>query len=270
MNSYQMIPKIIHYCWFGGTELPDLAIKCIESWKKYCPDYKILRWDESNYDIKKNRYMLEAYQNKKWGFVPDYARLDIIYSYGGIYLDTDVELIKSLDDLLYYDAFAGMERLGVVNFGLGFGASKGNSIIKILLDDYDKLKFIRSDGTLNLIPSPQIQTRKLKSLGLIEANINQKIETLQIFSTEYFCPIDYATNVMKRTQNTYSIHHYAASWHTPLQAKFRNLKQRLDRKRIPMGIQRIICFPLRLALAFETGEIRQIIYNKKKNLFHSD
>ena len=103
-----MIPKKIHYCWFGGNPLPELAIRCIESWKKYCPDYEIIRWDESNYDVTKNKYMYQAYENKRWGFVPDYARLDIIYNYGGIYLDTDVELLNSLDDLLDQKCFLGI------------------------------------------------------------------------------------------------------------------------------------------------------------------
>ena len=102
-----MIPKIIHYCWFGGAELPEKDRKCIESWKKFCPDYQIIEWNENNYDVTKNTYMYQAYQAKKWGFVPDYARLDIIYQHGGIYLDTDVELVKNLDSLLENDAFMG-------------------------------------------------------------------------------------------------------------------------------------------------------------------
>ena len=128
-----MIPKIIHYCWFGGNEIPENDKKCIESWKKYCPDYKIIRWDESNYDYKKNSYMREAYEAKKWGFVPDYARLDIIYNYGGIYLDTDVELLKSLDEILDCEGFFGFESENLVNLGLGFGAVKGNEIIRDMM-----------------------------------------------------------------------------------------------------------------------------------------
>ena len=117
-----MIPKKIHYCWIGGNPLPELAIKCIESWKKYCPDYEIIEWNEKNYDFRKNQFMREAYDEKKWGFVPDYARLDIIYEHGGIYLDTDVEIIKPLDSLLKEQGFAGMEQPGIVALGLGFGA----------------------------------------------------------------------------------------------------------------------------------------------------
>ena len=106
-----MIPKKIHYCWVGGNSKPPLVKKCIQSWKKYCPDYEIIEWNESNYDISKNIYMKQAYEAKKWAFVTDYMRLDIIYEHGGIYLDTDVELIKNIDDLLSNEAFAGIESI---------------------------------------------------------------------------------------------------------------------------------------------------------------
>ena len=126
-----MIPKIIHYCWFGGNELPESVRKCIESWKKYCPDFVIKEWNESNYDVTKLPFMKDAYEAKKYAFVSDYARLDIIYQHGGIYLDTDVELIKPLDDrLLDTTCFMGMETPGTVATGLGFGAIKGHSFIK--------------------------------------------------------------------------------------------------------------------------------------------
>ena len=127
-----MIPKKIHYCWFGNNPLPEKDRKCIESWKKYCPNYEIIRHDENNYDISKNKYMKQAYESKKWGFVPDYARLDIIYNEGGIYLDTDVELTKNLDELLKYDAYMGFEDDIHVSPGLGFGAIKHHEGIKKL------------------------------------------------------------------------------------------------------------------------------------------
>ena len=145
-----MIPKKIHYCWFGGNPLPELAQKCIASWKKYCPDYEIIEWNETNYDITKNNYMNQAYENKRWGFVPDYARLDIIYTHGGIYLDTDVELIKPIDELLTLKAFAGVEQNSeYVALGLGFGAEKEHPTIKALRDYYDTLSFVEN-GELGL------------------------------------------------------------------------------------------------------------------------
>ena len=131
------IPKVIHYCWFGKGEMPKLAKKCIKSWKKYCPDYEIICHNEDNFDCFQNRYMSEAYQAKKWAFVSDYARLKIIYDNGGIYLDTDVEIIKPIDDLLRNKGFMGFDEKGIVATGLGFGAEKGNEIIGEFLKDYN-------------------------------------------------------------------------------------------------------------------------------------
>lgn len=209
-----MINKVIHYCWFGDKPLTKLAIKCINSWKKYCPDYKIIRWDESNYNIHKNKYMEQAYDNKKWGFVPDYARLDIIYNHGGIYLDTDVELIKNLDELLKYNGYAGFEG-NYVNLGLGFGAEKNNWIIKKMLNHYNNLLFENNDGGLNLTPSPKLQTEVLLNLGLNKTKKIQYIDNnFVILPKDYLCPIDIDTGKNNITSNTLSIHHYAASWTT--------------------------------------------------------
>lgn len=127
-----MIPKKIHYCWFGRNPLPELAVRCIESWKKYCPDYEIIEWNEDNYDINKISYVKEAYQARKWAFVTDYVRLDVVNQYGGIYLDTDVELLKSLDPLLKYKSFFGMEEGKFIATGLGFGAEKGTKILVLV------------------------------------------------------------------------------------------------------------------------------------------
>lgn len=207
-----MIPKIIHYCWFGGAPLPPLAEKCIASWKKHCPDYEIKEWNETNYDISKNIYMKQAYENKKYGFVPDYARLDIIYNNGGVYLDTDVELIKQIDDLLCCEAFAGIENSSEkVALGLGFGAEKGATIIKELRDCYDNLLFVEN-GEMNLTPAPVINTAFLKEKGYVYSKEKHTFESLTIFPSEYFCPTDMKTGKINITKNTYSIHHYAASW----------------------------------------------------------
>ena len=138
-----MIPKVIHYCWFGGQPLPESALKCIESLRRFCPDYEIKQWSEENYDVNKIQYIKEAYQEKKFAFVTDVARLDIIYSEGGIYLDTDVELIKSLDELLYNSLYLGMERAGRVNTGLGFGAEVNHPIVRDNLELYTDISFFR-------------------------------------------------------------------------------------------------------------------------------
>ncbi|MCL2080570.1 MAG: glycosyl transferase [Oscillospiraceae bacterium] len=213
-----MIPKTIHYCWFGGSPFPPLVERCMASWKKHCPGWEIIEWNESNYDVTKNEYMREAHTAKKWGFVPDYARLDIVYSHGGIYLDTDVELLKNLDALLTNKAFMGLEDKKYVAIGLGFGAVKGHETIKALRDCYDSMRFINDDGSYNMLPSPAIQTECLRKVGgghkkAIKSNKIQTIADITIYPAEYFAPKHWIVQKTNITPNTYSIHHYAASWH---------------------------------------------------------
>ena len=224
------IPKIIHYCWFGGNPIPEKDQACIESWKKFCPDYTIMEWNESNYDISKNRYMKEAYDAKKWGFVPDYARLDIVYTNGGIYLDTDVEIIRNLDSLLADDAFMGFEDGKFVALGLGFGATKGNEHIKKMRNVYGGVSFINPDGSFNTLPSPHYTTDYLSDKGLKQNNTFQKIEGIAIYPKEYFCPRDYYTGAMSLTENSYTIHHYNASWLSDQEKKSYTRKLRLIEK----------------------------------------
>ena len=207
----QKISKKIHFLWFGNNPLPESVKKCVESWEKYCPDYEIIRWDETNYDYKKHPYMYEAYKAKKWSFVSDYARLDIIYQYGGIYLDTDVVLIRSLDGMLGYNAFMGFENT-YVNLGLGFGAKAGIKEIKELRDAYDKVSFINSDGSLNLKPITRYTNEYLEARGLVADGTRQTIGNIEVFPVEFFCPKDYYTRECRITENTYSIHHYDSSW----------------------------------------------------------
>jgi mannosyltransferase OCH1-like enzyme len=211
-GEYPKIPKKIHYCWFGGNPIPVHLQKFIESWSKFCPDYEIIKWEESNYDINKNRYMKQAYEAKKWGFVPDYARLDIIYNFGGIYLDTDVEIVKPLDDLLYDEMFCGFESKSHIAFGLGFGAVMEHPILKSMMEQYDKLNFLNEDGSLNLTASPQYQSEILSQYGFKLNNEYQNINGVAVYPTEVFCPINILKCVKYFTMNTHSIHHYEASW----------------------------------------------------------
>ena len=142
------IPKIIHYCWFGGKPKPELAEKCIKSWKKHCPDYEIREWNEDNYDLAAAPlYVRQAYEAKKWAFVTDYVRLQVVYECGGIYLDTDVELKKNLDSLLGYSAYFGFEDGKWIATGLGFGAEQGTPILQELMDDYRDIPFLLEDGS---------------------------------------------------------------------------------------------------------------------------
>lgn len=216
------IPKIIHYCWFGRGPIPEHDRACIESWREQCPDYDIIEWNEQNYDVTKIPYMNEAYQSKRWGFVPDYARMDIIYQYGGIYLDTDVEIIRSLDDLLELEGFAGIEK-GTHNIalGLGFGAEKGHPLLKELCDVYLSKHFVDSAGNLDLTPNPRIMTEYINQAypGVLRNKKTEIRDGFVVFPTEYFCPQDYETGKTEITDKTYSIHHYHASWQTQEEKK---------------------------------------------------
>lgn len=222
-----MIPKVIHYCWFGGNPLPELAVKCIESWKKYCPDYEIIEWNESNYDITKHPFIKKAYEYKKWAFVSDYARIDIINAHGGIYLDTDVELLSNLDRFLEYDFFAGFESEKYVAFGLGFGSVCQQPILMDILKVYDNIEFPDDNMSLFSISCPRIQTEALQRYGLVCNNQNQSLDGCQIFSSEYFCPISFDTGIMRITDKTVSIHHYNASWFSSSEKKLYKFKQKL-------------------------------------------
>ena len=226
-----MIPKIIHYCWVGGNPLPESAKKCIQSWKKYCPDYEIIEWNESNYDFTKNEYMKEALEAKKWGFVPDYARLDIIYRYGGIYLDTDVEIVKSFDELLKYEGFLGFETNEYINLGQGFGAESNNSVIKALLDSYETKHFVESDGTLNMTASPELNTDVLERMGLKRNGNRQSLMGIEVFPSEFFCPKSLNDGVVRKTKNTFSIHHFDASWFTKEQQLKKELRWKEKKKK---------------------------------------
>lgn len=206
------IPKKIHYCWFGKNPIPKELQMCIDSWYNKCPDYEIIRWDENNYDITKNQYMREAYQCEKWGFVPDYARLDIIYNHGGIYLDTDVELLDRLDKFLTDDMFCGFSGELNISFGLGFGAIKNHGLIKELRDFYDDKCFKTSTGKLNLYQCTWYQHPVLKSYGFSLRNRYQNINQVAIYPSEVFSPLSLVGERNDFTEHTVSIHHGNGSW----------------------------------------------------------
>lgn len=206
------IPKVIHYCWFGKGKMPALSEKCIKSWKKYCPDYKIVCWNEDNFDINQNKYAKEAYMCGKWAFVSDYVRLKVLYEEGGIYLDTDVELIKPLDKLIEENGFMGFDDNGLISTGLGFACEKGNELVLKLLQDYDDISFILPDGTYDTTPCPDRNTKILINLGMDIKNKDQIFMGMHILPEDYLCPMKYYTGKKIITKNTYSIHHFCASW----------------------------------------------------------
>lgn len=212
-----MIPRKIHYCWFGGNKIDKLGKKCLKSWEKYFPDYEIIEWNESNFDFNCCQYVKEAYEAKKWAFVSDYARYRILYEHGGIYFDTDVEVIRSYDDILSKGAFMGCENpkrqiKNAVNPGLGCAVAPGLSFYREILEEYEKSSFYNEDGSLNLYTIVQRTTDLLRKHGLQDIMDIQKVEGITIYPTEYFCPINMGTGKLQITNKTHSIHHYAASW----------------------------------------------------------
>lgn len=211
-----MIPKVIHYCWFGGTPLPRLAIKCIKSWKKYFPDYEIKEWNESNFDVNIIPYTRDAYLAKKYAFVSDYARFWILYHYGGVYFDTDVEVIRPMDDIIVKGGFMGCEvdqgDNYSVNPGLGMAVEAHHPIYKQLLEQYVCRSFYLENGNMDLTTVVRITTDVLLRNGLFPCSDIQIIQGIIIYPVDYFNPWNDALGKLEKTQNTRSIHWYAKTW----------------------------------------------------------
>lgn len=218
-----MIPKIIHYCWFGRGPLPELAQKCIASWMKYLPDYEIKEWNEDNFDVNIIPYTAEAYAEKKYAFVSDYARFWILYKYGGIYFDTDVEVIRPIEDIVSKGNFMGFETdpnslqsddasEASINPGLGMGVAPDLGIINEMLHFYDGQHFVHETNMRNQITVVHIATKVLLDNGLQNASGMQKIADTYIYPSEYFCPINVTTGRIHVEKNTRTIHHYAGTW----------------------------------------------------------
>ena len=209
-----MIPKIIHYCWFGGNPLPKSAIKCIESWKKYCPDYEIIEWNEGNFDISSNIYIKEAYDSKKFAFVTDYVRLYVMYMYGGIYMDTDVEVVRPLDEFLSNVAFSGFESSESIPTGI-MASEKGFLLYKEFLDYYADKHFVKTDGSFDVTTNVVIMTEIVDKYGLKHNNELQTIKGWTLYPSDYFCPLNNSTGILHRTNNTATIHWFNKSWVSP-------------------------------------------------------
>lgn len=231
-----MIPKIIHYCWFGGNPLPDSAKKCIASWKKILPDYEIKEWNENNFDVNMIPYIEEAYRVKKFAFVSDFARFYILYKYGGLYFDTDVEVVKPLDSIINKGAFMGCEHtatenLGTlgVNPGLGFGMEANLPIIKEVIEYYKQQHYILSDGTKNPMTVVDVMSSFLEKYGLEISDKIQTIKGITVYPKEYFCPKDFETGKLNITSNTYSIHHFDFSWGSSNLKRFFEIRKVIKR-----------------------------------------
>lgn len=261
-----MIPKIIHYCWFGGAPLPELAIRCIDSWRNYFPDYEIKEWNENNFDLDSCSYVKEAYHKRKWAFVSDYARFWIIYHYGGLYFDTDVEIIKPMNNIIDRGSFFGMEPTGNVNPGLGFAAYPEMELYKEILTFYEKLHFINQDGTLNDQTVVKYITDILLKHGFILKNKMQTVCGITIYPSEYFCPQNYETGVISLNENTVSIHHYTASWHSSLENIITTIERCKSGKiSLEYRFRRIISLPFRIVNKYQhlgTRKMIKFIFNK--------
>lgn len=237
-----MIPKIIHYCWFGKNPIPALLEKCIMSWQHLCPDYTIIEWNETNYDITKIPYIAEAYQQGKWAFVSDYVRLDVVYQYGGIYLDIDVELLRPLDSLLEQTCFFGCEIANDVATGLCFGAVKKHWFIKENMSVYESHTFGELSKTC-----VEITTDLLLAHGLTQEKGVRCVKGMTIYPPDYFNPIHFWTNQLILTEQTYSIHHAAGSW--------------VEKSRIPMRYK--IALRLGMDSIFGYGTYRKCLRRLK-------
>lgn len=207
--------KKIHYCWFGGNAISESAIECINSWKKFFPDYEIIEWNEFNYDVNCCAYSREAYEAKKWAFVSDLARFKILYEYGGLYFDTDVEVIKSFDDIVTAGSFMGCEK-NFVNPGVGIGYEynkESANFLKEIISFYDSIHFLLEDGSFNQKTIVEYTTDLLKKHGYVENGMQQQVCGMTIYPSDVLCPFDPETGILSISNNTVSIHRYDSSWY---------------------------------------------------------
>ena len=254
-----MIPKIIHFCWFGNNPKTELAEKCIASWKKFLPDYELKEWNESNFDIDQHPFTREAYQAKKYAFVTDYVRLFVLKEYGGIYMDTDVEVIKNLDCFLHHNAFSGFETSEYVQTGI-IGSEKDGRWITQMLEYYNDRHFLKDNGSIDMTTNVQIITDLLKKQGFIPDDTLQNfLDMVTFYPHDYFCPKDCRTEKILLTKNTYTIHHFAKSWKAPETAteRFIRLHPRFDKFLVDTNRLFIKCFGDRWSIV--SKKIRRIL-----------
>lgn len=234
-----MIPRVIHYCWFGKNKLTPLAKKCIASWREHMPDCEILEWNEDNFDVNIIQYTKEAYDNKKYAFVSDFARFHILKYHGGIYMDVDVELIKPLDDLLDDNkVILGFERIGKVAPGLICASEPNTEFLNSMMEIYRGIRFLNDDGSINLTTIVEYTSDYLRTKGLENRNEIQVVSGVTIYPVDYFCPINMTTKELIITDNTYSIHHFAASWLSSW-GKFKKVIRRLIGAKIYYRLHKI-------------------------------
>jgi len=254
-----MIPKNIHYCWFGGGDHPELEKKCIESWRKIFPDYALKEWNEENFDINCNQYVKEAYETKKYAFVSDYVRLYALYNEGGIYFDTDLEVLKPMDQFLVHPAFLGFEDDDFVGSCV-IGSEPHNLWVKNLLSYYTKKEFIMDSGELDITTNTTTITKYMLEMGLVQNNEYQEFYNLVvIYPSEFFSPKSHGTGVLNLTDNSFSIHHFAMSWQNKKSMIFR--VSAIKKKLIVIFGEKII---LNIVSFFKLREIKELLLNKRE------
>lgn len=254
-----MIPKKIHYCWFGGNPLPELALKCIESWKKYCPDYEIIEWNESNFDLNCCAYVKEAYEAKKWAFVSDYTRLWAMVNFGGVYMDTDVEVIKPIDEYLVLRAFSGFESNQSIPTGI-MACEKGFPLFSELLGDYKNRHFILEDGSYDQTTNVVAITNIVLSHGLILNNTLQTVDGFTLYPFDYFCAKNITNGCVNITENTRTVHHFSGSWHTKSEKLVMKIEQWAIHnfgETVGHPIGRLLHFPVRVYGKIEKLGVRR-------------
>lgn len=256
-----MIPKKIHYCWFGGKEKPEDVKRYIASWKKYCPDYEIKEWNESNFDIRENNYCREAYEAKKWAFVTDYVRLKALYEEGGFYMDTDVEVVKSLDPLRVYDAVSGYESQTHIPTGT-MGACRDNEWIGMLLHDYDHRHFLRKNGLLDMTTNVQVITKlTAKKYGLsLDGKEIHFGANMVILPFDYLCAKHWDTREVNVTENTYTIHHFSGSWVSEEMKRYNTRINEYYKQYQKLGMPDVVAFYLcRLKATYELYGLKYML-----------
>ncbi|MFD2613953.1 glycosyltransferase family 32 protein [Paenibacillus gansuensis] len=240
------IPRIIHYCWFGRGAKPPKIVKCMNSWRRHLPDYELVEWNEDNFDLNANRFVKEAYASRKYAFVSDYVRLHALFAQGGIYLDTDVEILKPLDRFLHHESFFGYEDEQYASSCL-IGSVKEHPWMEELKSYYEELPFVLPDGTLNMKTNTSIITRLCEPYGFA-ANGEYQVLTngVVFYPRTYFSPYDFINGANYITENSYAIHHFAKSW-LPYHVRLRGeLKRRISRLAGPAFI----------------GKMRRVLWNK--------
>lgn len=229
-----MIPKKIHYCWLSGDPFPELIAKCIDSWKKMLPDYEFILWDTNRFDLESNVWVKQAFETKKYAFAADYIRLYAVFTYGGIYLDGDIEVLKSFDELLDLPYFIGAEGNSTIEAGV-FGAEQGACWLADCLSYYDNRSFIKEDGMLDIITLPKIMMAQIHKNHTITELTNPIVSDLSyskgkelfMLPKDFFCAKNHGTGVIEKTKNTFCIHHFAMSWLPKKRTFLPNLKRRL-------------------------------------------